>query len=75
MPAHPTDNPMRGGRSYRPLDDILPPLAEDIADHIGVESDADGEMRLPNPRSFPMKKTGFQKFEWKLQKRIIRQQQ
>jgi len=66
---------MRGGCSYRPLDDILPPLAEDITDHIGVESDADGEMRLPNPRSFAMKKTGFQKFEWKLQKRIIRQQQ
>jgi len=66
--------PMRGGRSYLPLDDILPPPAEDMIDNIGEESDDDGEMRRPNPRSFPTTKTGFQKFERKLQKRIIRQQ-
>ena len=66
--------PMRGGRSYLPLDDILPPPAEDMIDDIGEESDDDGETRRPNPRSFPTTKTGFQKFERKLQKRIIRQQ-
>ena len=67
--------PMRGGRTYLPLDDILPPPAEDIIDKIGEESDDDGETRRPNPRSFPTKKSGFQKFEPKLQKRIIRQLQ
>ena len=66
--------PMRGGLSYLPLDDILPPPAKDMIDHIGEELDDDGETRCPNPRSFPMMKTGFQKFEQKLQKRIIRQQ-
>jgi len=66
--------PMRGGRSYLPLDDILPPPADDMINDIGEESDDDGEMRRPNPRSFPTMKTGFQKFELKLQKRIIRQQ-
>jgi hypothetical protein len=66
--------PMRGGRSYLPLDDILPPPAEDMIDDIGEESVDDGETRRPNPRSFPTTKTGFQKFERKLQKRIIRQQ-
>jgi len=66
--------PMRGGRSYLPLNDILPPPAEDMIDDIGEESDDDGETRCPNPRSFLTTKTGFQKFEWKLQKRIIRQQ-
>ena len=66
--------PMRGGRSYLPLDDILSPPAEDIIDDIGEESDDDGEMRRPNPRSLPTTKTGCQKFEQKLQKRIIRQQ-
>jgi len=67
--------PMRGGHSYLPLDDILPPPTEDMIDDIGEESDDDREMRRPNPRSFPTTKTGFQKFERKLQKRIIRQQQ
>jgi hypothetical protein len=66
--------PMLGGRSYLPLDDILPPPAEDMIDDIGEESDDDGETRRPNPRSFPTTKTGFEKFERKLQKRIIRQQ-
>jgi len=66
--------PMRGGSSYRPLDAILPPQAERMIDDIGEESDDDGEMWCPNPRSFPTTKTGFQKFERKLQKRITRQQ-
>jgi len=66
--------PMRGGRSYLPLDDILPPPAEDMIDDIGEELDDDDETRRANPRSFPTTKTGFQKLERKLQKRIIRQQ-
>jgi len=66
--------PMRGGRSYLPLDDILPRPAEDMIDDIGEESDDDGETRRPNPRSFLTTKTGFQKLQRKLQKRIIRQQ-
>jgi hypothetical protein len=45
-----------------------------MIDDIGEESDDDRETRRPNPRSFPTTKTGFQKFELKLQKRIIRQQ-
>jgi hypothetical protein len=65
---------MHGGRSYVPLDDILQPLAEDMIDNIGEESDDDGPMRRPYPRGLPMTTTGFQKFERKLQKRIIRQQ-
>ena len=59
--------PMRGGRTYLPLDDILPAPAEDMVDDIGEESDDDCETRRPNPRSFPTTKTGFQKFERKLQ--------
>jgi len=66
--------PMCGGRSHLPLDDILPPPAEDMIDDIGEESDDVGETLHPNPRSFPTTKTGIQKFERKLQKRIIRQQ-
>ena len=66
--------PMRGGRSYLPLDDILPPPAEDMINDIGEESDDEGETRRPNPRSFSTTKTGFQKFERKLQMRIIRKQ-
>ena len=66
--------PMHGGRSYLPLDDILPPPADDMIDDIGQESDDDGEMWHPNPRSFPTTKRGLQKFECKLQKRITRQQ-
>ena len=66
--------PMCGGCSEFPWDDILPPPAEDMIDDIGEESDHDGEMRRPNAGSFPMTKIGFQKFERKLQKRIIGQQ-
>ena len=66
--------PMRGGRSYLPLEDILPPPAEDMINDIGEESDDDGETRHPNPRSFPTTKTGFQQFQRNLQKRIIRQE-
>jgi len=40
---------MRGGRRYLPLDDILPPPAKDMIDHIGEESDDDGETLRPNP--------------------------
>jgi len=65
---------MGGGRSYLPLDDILSPPAEDMIDDIGEEWDDDGETWRPNSRSFPMTKTGFQKFEQKLQTRIIRQE-
>jgi len=65
---------MRGGRNYLPVDDILPPSAKDMIDDIGEELDDVGETRHPNPRSFPTMKSGFQKFERKLQKRIIGQQ-
>jgi hypothetical protein len=66
--------PMRGGCSSLPLDDIHPPPAEDMIDNIWEESDDDGETGHPNPRSFPTRKTGFQKSQWKLQKRIFQQQ-
>jgi len=66
--------PMHGGRSYLSLDNLLAPPAKDMIDNIGEESHDDGEMRHPNPRSFPMRKTGIQQFERKLQMRIIRQQ-
>jgi hypothetical protein len=66
--------PTCGVPSYLPLDDILPPPAREMIHDIREESDDDGEMWRPNPRSFPTTKTGFQKFEWKHQKRIIRQQ-
>ncbi|KAF8544586.1 hypothetical protein BDD12DRAFT_872549 [Trichophaea hybrida] len=59
--------PMRGGRSYLPVDDILPPPADNMIDNIGEKSDDDAEMQHPNPRSFLTTKTGFQKFERKLQ--------
>jgi hypothetical protein len=65
--------PTRGRRSYLPLDEILPPPAEDMIDDIGEESDDDGETGCPNPRIFQTTKTGFQMFERKLQTRIIRQ--
>jgi hypothetical protein len=45
-----------------------------MINNIGEESEDDCEMRRPTPRSFPTTKTGFQIFEWKLQKWIIRQQ-
>jgi len=45
-----------------------------MIDNIREESDDNGETQRPNPRSFPTTKTGFQKFERKLQNRIVRQQ-
>jgi len=45
-----------------------------MMDDIGEELDDDGEMRCQNARCFPMMETGFQNFEWKLHRRIIRQQ-
>ena len=45
-----------------------------MIDDIREESDDDGETWRPNPSSFLTTKTGFQKFEWKIQKRIIRRQ-
>jgi len=66
--------PVHGGRNYLPLDDILPPPAEDIIDNIRHKSDNDGETWHPNPRSLPTKKTCFQKFQRELQNNIIRQQ-
>jgi hypothetical protein len=67
--------PMCGGCSDHALDDILPPLAPDMIDDIGEESDDDdAETRRPNPRSFLTMRTGFRKLERKLHKRIIRQQ-
>jgi len=70
-----SQTPMRGGRIYLPLDQIFPPPAEEMINNIGGESDDDGETWSPNPRPFPMTKTGFQKFEQMLQRMIIRQQQ
>jgi hypothetical protein len=67
--------PFPSGRSYLVLDDILPPSAEDVINNIREQSDDDDDdARHPNPRSFPTMKTGFRKSEWKLPKRIIRQQ-
>jgi len=66
--------PLRGGRSYLPLDDILRPPAEHMIEDIGKELDDNGATQRQNPRSFLTIKTGFQMFAWKLQKRIIRQQ-
>jgi len=66
---------MPGGQMYLPVDDILPPPAEDMIDDIGDESDDDAEMRSLNPTCSLTTKTGFTKFQWKRQRRIIRQQQ
>jgi len=67
--------PMHGGRNYPPLDDILPPPAEDMIDNTGEKSDNDAEMWCPIPRCFPTTKIGFQTFRWKHQSSIIRQHQ
>jgi hypothetical protein len=64
---------MCGSHSYVPLDDILPPQAEDMINDIGVDSDDDADMQYPNPISFQMMTTGLQQFEWKRQKNIIKQ--
>jgi len=45
------------------MDEILPAGTEDMIDNVGEASDDAGETRRPNPRSFLMTKTGFQKFE------------
>jgi len=66
--------PMGGGRSYLPLVDILPPPAEDMINEIAEVTDDNGETRCPNPRIFLTTKTGFQKLQRKLQKRIVIQQ-
>jgi hypothetical protein len=66
--------PMRGGHSYLPLNNILPPPAEDVIDDIQEESDDDGETQYPNPRSFLTTKSCFENFELNLQKTIIREQ-
>jgi len=65
---------MRGGCSCLPLDDILRTPDVDMTDDIREELDDDGGTLRTNPRSFQTMKTGFQKFQRKLQKRIIRQQ-
>ena len=62
---------MCGGCSFLPLDVIILPPAEDMINHIGDESDDYSQMWHPHPTWFPPMKTGFQKFEWKLQNRII----
>jgi hypothetical protein len=67
--------PMRRARNYLPLDDVLLPPAEDMINDIGEEWDDNGETQPPNRRSFQTTKTGFKKFEGKLEKRIIRQHQ
>jgi len=59
------------GPSCLPLDDILPAQAEDKSGDIGEELDDDAETQLPIPRKFPTTKTGFEKFELKLQWKII----
>jgi hypothetical protein len=66
---------MHGGRSYLPLGDILPPPAKDMINNIGQELDDDHETRHPYPRTFLTIDSGFQRFERKLQRRIISQQQ
>ena len=73
--AYGTDDglaPMHVGRSYLPLDAIITSPAEDMINDIWEESDDDCETQCPNPGSFPRTKTGFQTFERKLEKRIIR---
>jgi len=65
---------MHGGHSYIPFDDMLPPPAKDMIDDMGEELNDDAETWHPNPRCIPTTKTGFQKSEWKLQKRTVREQ-
>jgi len=55
--------PLNGCRMYFPLDDIIPPPAEDIIDYISEESDDDGETRRQNRRSFPTSQQGLPKSE------------
>jgi len=67
--------PMCGGRCYLPLDDILLPQAENMIEEIREDTDDDPKTWRPNQRSFPTMKIGFQMFERKLQRGIIREQQ
>jgi len=67
--------PMHARRRNLPLDDLHPPTAADMIDDTGEESNEYAETGHSNPRSYPTTVTGPQKFEWKLYKRIIRQQQ
>jgi hypothetical protein len=46
-----TQTPTHGARSYLPLEDILPPPAEEMIDDIWEESDDDSEMWHPNPKA------------------------
>lgn len=64
--------PIGGGRSYLPLDDILPPLGKDMINDIREASDNDAGIRRQIPRCFPTIPTGFQTFEMMLQRMIIR---
>jgi len=64
--------PISGGCSYFALYDILPPPAEDMIEDMGEEVDDDDEMWRLNARSFTMTKTRYQKFQRKLQNRIVR---
>jgi len=65
---------MSGVHSYCLLDVIQPTAAEDVIDDIWEELDKDSETRCPNPSSFLITKSGFQKFQRKLQTRIFRLQ-
>jgi len=73
IPGAPTHR--RGRHRSHPLDNIIPPPAEDTINIIREVSDDDGERWRPNQRSFPRTKTRFQNFEWMLQGWNIRQQQ
>jgi hypothetical protein len=65
--------PMRGGHNYFLLDKIHPPPGKDMIDNLRVESHDQNGTRLLNPTSFPMMRPGFQKFDHKLEKQVIRQ--
>jgi len=67
--------PMHGGCSNVSPDDIVPHPAKDLIHDIGQESEENGEMWRPYPRSFWKTKPYFQQLKWKLQKMIVRQQQ
>ena len=65
--------PIRGGGSDLALDDARTPTTKELLNDIAEELDDDGVTRRPNPRSFPMSKTGIQLFDPKLRKGFIRQ--
>jgi len=50
---------IHGSCSCLPLDDILPPPAEDMIEGIREHLYDNDEMRYPNPTCFPTTKTGF----------------